>query len=456
MADMPTSRLPGPDANREGTQVELHHTYRLGRRLHATPIYEFVEAQWLPFGRSVQIRSYAGLKSSTLRMMDRTRIATTIQRTTPNIVGPGVPDIIDTGLWEEMSHFLVMRLPPGDLMSSMLARGHRFAPEEVAELIADLAAALDTYRSTAGEPHRGPTAERIWVTQEGRAILLGYGEVLYREDSLNAGGPPVAEFISHLPPEVFAFSASSSVANEEDEGAPTSGRFRTAQLPPDAVNCERAPAAEVYALGCLAYQAFSGHHPYFVKANDATEGIRATLAAMPAPLKRLPAGSVFETTILQAMSRQSSDRQATTGDFASALQAAFDDGSSDALPQLRSTAVAQASSDDLRSLSLWRMTGLVSLAMLIVLFAYLQFRPYSVVVTSDPPSLDLVEVVGHTAEPLGRTPLVLERRSLSTPIQLRVMGKDGKAGPVTTHDPKEFQDLGNCRRLAVQLKFDER
>ena len=156
------------------------------------------------------------------------------------------------------------------------------------------------------------------------------------------------------------------------------------------------------------------------------------------------------------MSRQPADRQATTGDFASALQAAFDDGSSDAIPQLRSTAVTQASSDDLRSLSLWRMTGLVSLAMLIILFAYLQFRPYSVVVTSDPPSLDLVEVVGHTAEPLGRTPLVLERRSLSTPIQLRVMGKDGKAGPVTTHDPKEFQDLGNCRRLAVQLKFDER
>jgi hypothetical protein len=27
---------------------------------------------------------------------------------------------------------------------------------------------------------------------------------------------------------------------------------------------------------------------------------------------------------------------------------------------------------------------------------------------------------------------------------------------VTRHDPKEFQDLGNCRRLAVQLKFDER
>ena len=456
MADMPTSRQPMTETSREGAQVDLQHSYRLGRRLHATPISEFVEAQWLPFGRTVHVRSYAALKSSSLRMMDRTRIATTIQRTTPNIVGPGTPDIIDIGMWEEMSHFLVMRLPPGDLMSSLLARGHRFTPDEVAEMVGDVAAALTTYRSTGGEPHRGPTAERVWVTHEGKAILLGYGEVLYREDSLNASGTPVAEFISHLPPEVFAYSASSAGSQDDEEGAPTSGRFRTTQLPPDAVNAERAPAAEVYALGCLAYQAFTGQHPYFVKVSDATEGIRATLAAMPSPLKGLPAGSLFEAAIMQAMARMPGDRHGSTADFAAALQAAFDDETSDSLPTLRPTPTAQASSDDLRSLSLWRMTGLVSLAMLIVLFSYLQFRPYTVVVTSDPPSLDLVEVVGHTAEPLGRTPLIIEKRSLNSPIQLRVMGKDGKAGPVTSHDPKEFQDLGNCRHLAVQLKFDER
>lgn len=456
MAETPTSRTTANDPGREGTQVDLQHSYRIGRRLHATPVYEFLEAQWMPFGRTVQIRSYAALKAAPLRMMDRTRIATTIQRVTPSITGPGVPDIIDTGMWEEMSHFHVLRLPPGDLLSTLLNRGHRFTPDEVAELITDIAGALSTYRATGGEPHRGPTAERVWVTQEGGAILLGYGEVLYREDSLNAAGPPIAEFISHLPPEVFAFPASGASSSDEEEGAPTSGRFRTSQLPPEAVQCERAPAAEVYALGCLAYQAFAGHHPYFTKQNDATDGIRATLAAMPLPLKRLPPGSVFETTILQAMARQPGERHASVLDFASALQSAFEEGTSDALPVLRPAAVASATAGDLRALSLWRMTGIVSLTMLIILFSYLQFRPYSVVVTSDPPSLDLVEVVGHTSEPLGRTPLVLEKRSLNAPIQLRVVGKDGKAGPVTTHDPKEFQDLGNCRRLAIQLQFDER
>lgn len=456
MADSPTSRPSSSDPGREGTQLDLQHSYRLGRRIHATAICEFSEAQWLPFHRTVQVRSYAGLKSAPLRMMDRTRIATALHRVTPNITGAGVPDIIDAGMWEEMSHFHVLRLPPGDLLSTLLARGQRFAPDEVAEMISDVAGALATYRATGGEPHRGPTAERVWVTQEGKALLLGYGEVLYREDALNASEPLSAEFISHLPPEVFAFSASGASANDDEEGAPTSGRFRTSQLPPEAVQCERAPAAEVYALGCLAYQAFAGSHPYFARPSDATNGIRATLAGMPAPLKRLPPGSVFESTILQAMARQPSERHATALDFAAALQGAFEDGTSDALPVLRPAATATATAGDLRALSLWRMTGIVSLTMLVILFSYLQFRPYSVVVTSDPPSLDLVEVVGHTSEPLGRTPLVLEKRSLAAPIQLRVMGKDGKVGPVTTHDPKEFQDLGNCRRLAIQLKFDER
>jgi serine/threonine protein kinase len=445
-----------------GRSIELDHRYAVGDSIYRGPLATLYTGTWVTFDRPVQIRLYDALVRLRLRHRDTMRIKGLVEQTAPRLQGPGLPDIMDVGAEEPMKPFLVMRLPPGDLLANHLKAGRTFEPDEVAAIVDDVALALQACREK-GSPHRGPTADRVWVKEDGGAVLLGFGEVLYRDDSLNMGSAPATELVWHLPPEAFA------QAVERVESGPDSGEFvgtgsATGRLRANAGayvdrNAEDSPRAEVYALGCLAYQAINGHHPFFLKLGDPAAGIKATLTDEALDLRGVPADAEFAALVHRAMHRDPEQRFASPAEFAAALDAAFEDEEADQLEEpapVRALAVGTgAVVDDLqRKLSLWRWAAVIGIAGLLGYIGYDQFRPYSIVITSEPSGLDLVEVVGHTTEPIGRTPAVLPHRSLHDAVQLQVVGRDGEKGPMSTHDPKDFQDLGRCRRLQLQLAFD--
>jgi serine/threonine protein kinase len=298
---------------------------------------------------------------------------------------------------------------------------------------------------------------------------MGLGEVLYRDDTVSMSGATSPELLWHIPPESFTISLR---RGEPDENSALRLRTRNAGTL-QGRTLEDDPRAEVYALGCLAYHALNGHHPFFSSPDDATEGIHATIRDTPLELKDHAAHSDLWRVVSQAIAREPAERYATPLEFAEAFadSVALVDPSSvepvvSSAGQSRPTFFRDPAGDgelssewsvpvkasDGFQLWAWRFTSAVLFG--IVLFYMLQPRlePRTLVVTSDPPQLHFGEQVGHTRVDLGTTPIVLRERSVTAPLRLFVIGPDGY-GATTEFDISQFTDLGHCSSVTVPLTF---
>ena len=453
---------PSSPSDLNGSIISIDHEYVVGRVSHSGPLTTLHEGRWTLFDLPVTIASLDGLIRLQMTTRVQRRLMGNVLKVAGKVRGRHLPDIIDTAELSAANVCLVMRLPRGRLAVQHLAEHGPMRLDAALRVVRGVVRALETCREQ-GHPHRGPMVDRIWLDERGEPTLLGLGEVLYRRDITIMKGRRHIELMWHIPPEVYRDSGD---AAEADDGRSSvlagMGSERTRQL-------EESPQAEVYALGCLLYHLLNGHHPYFVTPSDTSDGVANTLSGIR--LELAAAGAPVAGIIDRALSLEPEARHASARELLEELEAAsgtagraqgprsehtdahgsveLDD---DARARLPGPAVSSLTAPDTNlslrtSLLLWRVTAGALFAALIA-WTFLDFRrPNTIVVTSTPPGLELVEVTGHLDTPRGRTPLVLRNRRLSDPIELRTVGPDGTPGQPVALQPTEFQDLGRCHRV---------
>lgn len=441
-----------------GSRLELDHRYVVGESLHRGPMATLYAARWELFDLPVYIRLYDSLVKLRLRHRDTTRIRDLVESRAGRVRGANLPDTIDAGNDGTTRPFLVFRLPEGQLLLDRLTRGGPLDADETVEIIRSVADALGTCRA-AGVVHRGPTVDRVWLGDDGHVVLLGAGEVLYREETLAMSGPATPELVWHLPPEAFDVDP----RGDDDEGTPT-GRLKLVSRPVgNSHEQQDDPRAEVYTLACLAYHCINGHHPYFFDRADASSGIMSTMRDTPLELRGLSDEHPAAVEIARGMSRDPDERHPDPAAFARALAQAFDapDDEEDEVddettvepPGRRVTRVQTTRSSTADRL--WKAAAIMSTVSLAGWFALVSTRPETIVITSDPPGVPLEEVVGHVSEARGTTPVLLRDRPAMLPVTLRAVSPDGRQGEPVTFSPGELEDLGRCRGLHVELAFPE-
>ena len=461
-----------------GLNLELDHTYAVERAVHRGPMATTYTASWTLFDLPVTIRFYDSLMPLRLRHRDATRIRWTIESEAGKVRGEHLPDAIDAGIHHQMEPFLVLRLPPGELLSQRLDRVGRLPLAQVLDIVRGVASALTDCRQQA-EPHRGPTADRIWLGESGEVLLLGYGEVLFREDTLTMGSVATTELIWHIPPESFQASQGPETTDDGGRSRSTALRMiaRGAASTSDR-SLETDARAEVYTLGCLAYHALQGHHPFFTERANPPEGIQATLVREAMALEDVAPDHPVAQAIFRAIARDPEARFATPSAFAEALASAAGVRSREARAATAVGASTGTTTDllddlgvpsdnelddfpmlpgaqrgDVVQLWLWRLaTAVLAIALGLVLMQTSQERT-ALMITSTPAGLELGRVNGHVREVLGRTPFVLQDEPVGRTLRLFAIGPDGVEGPVVDVTPSAALQLGECRRIDLDLEY---
>ncbi|HOB53794.1 MAG TPA: protein kinase [Acidobacteriota bacterium] len=190
--------------------------------------------------------------------------------------------------------FLTMELLEGPTLTQRLRIGGRLAPAAAGELLAQLAAALDAAHA-AGVIHRDFKPGNVMlVPQPGggeRAVVTDFG--LARPDA-PAGADSEAQ-------PTGAVGTPFYMAPEQLEGTPVT------------------PAADIYALGVVAYELVTGTLPY--AADNAIAAAVKCLREPPTPPSRHVEGldPAWEAAILRCLARDPAARFPRTRDFLAAL-----------------------------------------------------------------------------------------------------------------------------------------
>ncbi|HZO36117.1 MAG TPA: protein kinase [Solirubrobacteraceae bacterium] len=211
------------------------------------------------------------------------------------------------------SLYIAMRYVEGEDMRALLRREGALEPGRAAQLVSQIAAALDAAHAR-GIVHRDVKPANI---------LLGAGDHVYLTDfglTKNVGS---TSGLSHAGQWVGTLGY---VAPEQIRGGHVDAR------------------ADVYALGCLLFFALTGETPYRRDSDEAT--MWAHLNEPPPSPSRLVAGvaGAFDDVIARALAKDPADRFPSTGDLGRAALAAA--GRITATPPERRVAVGEAAPTD--------------------------------------------------------------------------------------------------------------
>lgn len=447
------------NASSSGMNFNLVHNYTFLDAEHVGPMTTIYGGVWNFFDQHVYIASAEGLLG--LKPTTRTvnRVFTAIAEEAGAIRGPNLPDIIDSSRIDKVTAVVVMRLPRGMMLSRYIAEQGQLDVDQTYRILRGVTRALNACREQAA-PHRGATADRIWLCDDGTPILLGYGEALRRREVNHLSGRTANEIWWHTTPEVLRDAGDDTPSDDE--------RVRSVIGSDKLPELEDSEAAEVWNLGCLAYYCLEGHHPYFAKPNDHQHGIVNVLSEIRLPLRH--EHSFLQPVIDKALHNEPAHRYEDARELVSAFYAVIHPGADEdnaatgpqrVLPGMPQQVVPPRPSfeddqaikrADTRS-KLWRTTS-IALAIALLAYAWLDVRrPRSLLITSDPIGIDIVETTGHLDTPRGRTPIILTERRLNDPLTLRTVGPGGHLGEPVTVLPTAFADLGRCAHAEIIPTF---
>ena len=224
-------------------------------------------------------------------------------RIAASIEHPSVVPIYEAGANDGIL-YIAMRLVAGENLRQMMD----VRPLDVGEtvrIMSDVAAALDAAHAR-GLIHRDVKPANVLIDRTGHVYLTDFG--LTKREGASSGPTRTGQWVGTL-----------------------------AYVAPEQIRGDRVDArADVYALGCVAYEAIAGRPPFTAEHDVAI--MHAHLERLPPPL----AGNLarFNTPIARALEKDPKARYPSTGDFARALQAA-DIGETPAVPE-RSVATGAA------------------------------------------------------------------------------------------------------------------
>ena len=204
---------------------------------------------------------------------------------------PHVLTVYDSGEAAGQQWF-TMPFVEGESLRDRLQRERHLPLEDALRVAREAAEALD-YAHQHGVIHRDVKPEIILLTRDGNTLVADFGiaRAVGSEDveRLTAAGISVGT-PEYMSPEQIRDSA------------------------------ELDARSDVYSLGCVLYEMLAGEPPFTGRTSQA---VMAKRFAGPAPSVRVLRPTVpaaVEAAVMRALSREASDRFATAGDFARALQ----------------------------------------------------------------------------------------------------------------------------------------
>jgi hypothetical protein len=231
--------------------------------------------------------------------------------------------------------FFTMELVDGQTLAELLATGSGMPLEQVIEIVGALASAID-YLHGAGLVHRDIKANNIMRDASGRVVLMDFGIARALDQTLNT-----RTGVKLGTPEVMA--------------------------PEQVRGDEVGPAADIYALGILAYQLLSGRPPF---AGDTARVLHAQVYDAPPALPELrpdlPTG-VWEA-IQAALAKEPGRRPPTADAFAEALRrAAIPISTSEVTERIIAPTQPLGTLTAMRRLGGWRTILVAAMAVIAVL-----------------------------------------------------------------------------------------
>ena len=199
--------------------------------------------------------------------------------------------------------YIAMRFIPGTDLAALIAEQGPLGPWRASRIVRQVAAALDAAHA-AGLVHRDVKPSNVLVAEEGpheHAYLTDFGVTKAIDGRTDLTSP--GRLVGTL----------NYMAPEQIRGGRVDG------------------AADVYALGCLLYQALIGRVPFHGEsdADVMLMHLDAEPPRMPSPLR------AFDPVVARAMAKRPEDRYASASELAAAAQEAAEQSPPDAVPAQR-------------------------------------------------------------------------------------------------------------------------
>ncbi len=208
--------------------------------------------------------------------------------TAASIDHPNVIPIYHAGE-EDGKLYITMRYVEGTDLRAMIEDRGKIEPAAAAQIVSEVASALDAAHAR-GLVHRDVKPANVLMGQGGQAYLTDFGLTKHTSQS---GLTKTGMFVGTL----------DYIAPEQLQGGEVDARV------------------DVYALGCVLYQALSGKVPYPRDSEPAK--IWAHMQEPPPSVTGLPdVPPQFEDVVQRAMAKQPDDRFLSTGDLGRAAVAA--------------------------------------------------------------------------------------------------------------------------------------
>lgn len=260
----------------------LGDRYRLVERIGAGGMAEVWRAADERLGRDVAVKLFRD-EAGTDVARNQDEVRTLARLSHPGLVG--VYDVGETGRDDGLPGqrgFVVMQLVDGGTLGEVLAGGQRLAHREIAHIGGQVADAL-AYVHGEGIIHRDVKPGNVLLSQDGRALLADFG---------------IARLVD---------ATSRHTRTGDTIGTPA--YFAPEQVAGEAVG----PASDVYALGLVLLECFTGRREYD---GTAVESALARLSRRPAVPTDLPPGW---TQILTTMTERDPAARPSAADVAAAL-----------------------------------------------------------------------------------------------------------------------------------------
>jgi serine/threonine-protein kinase len=269
-------------------------------------------------------RDCAGRRDLVERFFDEARMVGRIRH-------DGIVRVLDLTVLPDGRPVIVMDLLDGEPLSALVARMGRLQAREAVRLGVELLDALAAAHE-AGVIHRDLKPDNVFVTRQGRVVVLDFG-------------------IAKLVPELSQAGASAM--------ATTTGSLlgTPAFMSPEQIMGRAATAAtDVYAVGVILYQALCGRLPF--EGGSLFDLLQKHVSAAPPALAGdVPAG--VAAVVLRALAKEPRDRYGGARDMAAALVQAV------AAPAVAAPAVVAAAVAPRRT-RVWPWIGAGSLALVVV------------------------------------------------------------------------------------------
>lgn len=289
--------------NLQGGTLALQHSYHIHRRIGPRGFVTVYEATQEPFARPVLVTVYdrafeAGAEPELFaKIKSRAERASALDAT-------GILRTVDYGEIDHGIPFVIGEfIDTAISLQTILDDAQTLAPEQVVELIEALATILTSaHRQNLAHGALAPQ----WIFFKGSTHLAephvaNFNLGLTAAETLEIPNAILTAYtLSALPPEDF------------DSKRPTG----TEPSP-------FAPAADVYALGALAYQALVGVHPFFDDPNDTSEGLLHIKTREAPDLTELGIEAELSAAIARALARDPQKRFATPDELARAMRKAI-------------------------------------------------------------------------------------------------------------------------------------